>query len=1033
MGPVTSASAFYTHIYSLAQEHHHQRFDSDNSNVVQLFSILKKDDRDQQMVYYQAGIGTYTSPQIATPGMAKLAKVCDRPSSRYSISSDVSIKRRWIWQLDDEMPITGAGGYEFLMQNCSPIQTKSAIESAYLVSLGERILQEGNHQQVPFAYKMFTRDDEVGYAQSAAFKRAFSVDATIEFVGVWDTVNSVGVFPKRLPFTTSNTVVKTFRHAISLAKRPCTDERRAKFKANLWNPPADHHKRDRALEPTAKNGKTRRHHHHLSRQELEEQYWKDPNQKTDIEEVWFAGCHCDIGGGSVSNEDTTNLARIPLRWMIRECFKTNTGILFHSEGIRSLGLDPDCLWPEVRPRPPALPGHSSPIQPIPRKSKAATLTSPAENAHVFKTEEELDLEDVCSPIYDQLSLARPWWILEFLPTKNKYRNGESLLTELRINLGRARKIPGKKQGLKVHRSVKTRMEAQGEKGKKYVPKAKFSLERDIFSSPTTRTTAMTTTSLPEMTKTAGSSNDETTQQGLQTPPDSSPELLLSVDPTDNHPTPFYRQRPPRESHGSSSRFPTTIPPDHEHRTLILCFDGTGDQFDADNSNIVQLCSLLKKEDRKKQMVYYQPLTIHYRGAYTARSLAGMLYKVGLLGCDNFQQVPFAYRMYSRVDEIGWEQSTAFKQAFSREVTIDFLGVWDTVESVGLISKRLPFTTTNNIVRTFRHALSLDERRAKFKPYLWDPKDHSRETPASKPPIRSSAASVSSGSSGYARRWSKSPNRHFSPLRPSLEWPSNDDRRISEYEEKFSSHNHSSASVNQTPTDVKEVWFAGCHCDVGGGSVKNNTRHSLARVSLRWMIRECFKVETGIMFDSQRLQSIGLDPSTLYPYVAKRPPRIPCSDRNNLIKSHPEKLWHRISTIIQRRRSAKSAPDTSAVNNKPFGTSAEHQIASADRFSEEEEEFHDAMAAKYDQLKIVPWWWILEVIPMQFRYQKKRDEWVSCFKSNMADPRVIPGQNDGFYVHRSVKTRMEAATMRANGERREYLPKALFEVKPSWED
>lgn len=46
-----------------------------------------------------------------------------------------------------------------------------------------------------------------------------------------DTVNSVGLIPRRLPFTTSNTIVRTFRHALSL------DERRAKFKANLWNRP----------------------------------------------------------------------------------------------------------------------------------------------------------------------------------------------------------------------------------------------------------------------------------------------------------------------------------------------------------------------------------------------------------------------------------------------------------------------------------------------------------------------------------------------------------------------------------------------------------------------------------------------------------------------------------------------------------------------------------------------------------------------------------------------------------------------------
>ena len=70
---------------------------------------------------------------------------------------------------------------------------------------------------------------------------------------------------------------------------------------------------------------------------------------------------------------------------------------------------------------------------------------------------------------------------------------------------------------------------------------------------------------------------------------------------------------------------TVIPPSHNARTLILCFDGTGDQFDSDvgllsipcgapspscgfssqNSNIVQLFAMLKKDDKSQQVVYYQ--------------------------------------------------------------------------------------------------------------------------------------------------------------------------------------------------------------------------------------------------------------------------------------------------------------------------------------------------------------------------------------------------------------------------------------------
>ena len=50
------------------------------------------------------------------------------------------------------------------------------------------------------------------------------------------------------------------------------------------------------------------------------------------------------------------------------------------------------------------------------------------------------------------------------------------------------------------------------------------------------------------------------------------------------------------------RCPPVIPPEHPSRTLVLCFDGTGD---ANNSNIVQLVSLLKQNDSTNQLVYYQ--------------------------------------------------------------------------------------------------------------------------------------------------------------------------------------------------------------------------------------------------------------------------------------------------------------------------------------------------------------------------------------------------------------------------------------------
>ncbi|KAJ7615948.1 hypothetical protein FB45DRAFT_935001 [Roridomyces roridus] len=463
-----------------------EQFEADNSNVVQFFSLLHKGDHTKQLVYYQPGIGTYESPQIATPLMAKLSMVIDEAIA---------------WNLHAHV----MGGYEFLMENyttgdriCIFGFSRGAYTARSLAGMIHKVglLPACNFQQIPFAYKMYTRNDEIGWKQSNAFKKTFSIDVDIEFIGVWDTVNSVGVIPKRLPFTTSNTIVRTFRHALSL------DERRAKFKANLWNRPTA---RESVLSYTDQKIqddklKTGNHAHahengsKMSQKALERKWSKEVRKPTDIEEVWFAGCHCDVGGGSVDNETTTNLARIPLRWMVRQCFKTETGIMFNTEGLRSIGLDPTSLFPLVKPRPPALPVGGSGIRPIPMPTpKSKTVDEPDEptpaNApnvqlQLRKTEEELDLEDALSPLYDALSLPFywPWWILEFLPIRQRYQRGDNKwMTYLGWNMGRGRFIPKQKTlGVKVHRSVKMRLEALHEDGRKYEPRAKFDLTRTTW-------------------------------------------------------------------------------------------------------------------------------------------------------------------------------------------------------------------------------------------------------------------------------------------------------------------------------------------------------------------------------------------------------------------------------------------------------------------------------------------------------------------------------------------------------------------------
>ena len=63
---------------------------------------------------------------------------------------------------------------------------------------------------------------------------------------------------------------------------------------------------------------------------------------------------------------------------------------------------------------------------------------------------------------------------------------------------------------------------------------------------------------------------------------------------------------------------------------------------------------------------------HFQCRIYTSSLAGMLHRVGLLPAGNFQQVPFAYKTYKGGKD---SESEAFKNALSREVTIDFIGVW----------------------------------------------------------------------------------------------------------------------------------------------------------------------------------------------------------------------------------------------------------------------------------------------------------------------------------------------------------------------
>lgn len=168
-----------------------------------------------------------------------------------------------------------------------------------------------------------------------------------------------------------------------------------------------------------------------------------------------------------------------------------------------------------------------------------------------------------------------------------------------------------------------------------------------------------------------------------------------------------------------------------------------------------------------------------RGAFTARALVGMLNRVGLLrpGAENL--VPYAVAHYTvnqrRFTPVRLAQTTGFANAFCwgteqdplsppwpgvlndqnrHAMPIEFVGLWDTVEAVGLPGRTVDWEGTHTLrnAKRIRHAVSIDEWRRPFREFL-----------TTHPNL----------------------NRLSVDGRPDLD------------------------------SDVQEVWFPGVHCDVGG--------------------------------------------------------------------------------------------------------------------------------------------------------------------------------------------------------------------------
>jgi uncharacterized protein (DUF2235 family) len=280
------------------------------------------------------------------------------------------------------------------------------------------------------------------------------------------------------------------------------------------------------------------------------------------------------------------------------------------------------------------------------------------------------------------------------------------------------------------------------------------------------------------------------------------------------------------------------------KRLIVCCDGTWNTADQATSghpsptNVTKLALSLASEDvtGARQCVYYHPgvgtsprerltggafgvglsrnvldayrflidncesgdllyLFGFSRGAFTARSLAGLIRNSGVLRPENARRISQAWTLYrNRAAMPSGVAATLFRRAYSYEPQIQFIGVWDTVGALGIpalgprwlqpvvtrINRRWAFHDTNlsTHVKGAFHALAIDEQRSAFAPTLW------HQQP---------------GADGQ---------------------------------------------------EVKQVWFTGVHCDVGGGYPDT----SLSDLTLLWMADRAR--EYGLKFVPHALSSDG---------------------------------------------------------------------------------------------------------------------------------------------------------------------------------
>ena len=119
-----------------------------------------------------------------------------------------------------------------------------------------------------------------------------------------------------------------------------------------------------------------------------------------------------------------------------------------------------------------------------------------------------------------------------------------------------------------------------------------------------------------------------------------------------------------------------------------------------------------------------------RGAYTVRSLAGLINACGILKRQRLGDLPSAWAYYRSDPPPHSPQDfqTKYKTDCHADAEIRFLGVWDTVGALGIPgglfspenARKFAFHDTGPCAAMKRgcHALAIDEHRHEFVPTLW---------------------------------------------------------------------------------------------------------------------------------------------------------------------------------------------------------------------------------------------------------------------------------------------------------------------------